>query len=72
MGKKKQKERVKSAVEGLKEAAQAAEQTPEGCYPLFLSMKSMEKYDLKTGPFLKDTVETKWFQTEEIIGTISH
>lgn len=44
------------------------EALPGGCHAVFLSVKSMERYELKTGPLIKDTVDFKRFSTKDIIG----
>ena len=67
-GKRKSKSKKSSVTEAPEGTAPTAEATPEGCFPLFLSVKSMEKYGLKTGPLVKDTIEFKAFNKEEIIG----
>ncbi|GBG24449.1 Cytoplasmic dynein 1 intermediate chain [Hondaea fermentalgiana] len=46
------------------------EERPEGVMPMMISIKNMEKYELKNGDGLKDTVAYKFFNKEEVLEEI--
>lgn len=59
-------------VEPLAFAIKFPEEKPAGVSAMMISIKNMEKYELKTGDGLKDTVSYKWFKKEEVLEEIQN